>query len=113
MSYYLRQLLLEVCQMEQVIVAYRCDCGQRLILTNFESPDLEQQTMGLDLLVLRVSDQVACPACGLDLAPVWQAAEMTWVEDTLAKLSAFDVDSLVWALQVELREREEARLKCN
>jgi hypothetical protein len=38
---------------------------------------------------------------------------MVWVEDTLAKLAAFDMDSLVWALQVELREREEARLKCN
>jgi uncharacterized protein (UPF0212 family) len=99
--------------MERVVVAYRCDCGQRLILTNFESSMLDQQTRGLDLLVLRASDQVACPTCGLDLAPVWQAAEMTWVEDTLAKLATFDVDSLVWALQVELREREEARLKCN
>ena len=99
--------------MEQVIVAYRCDCGQRLILTNFEPSMLDQQTRGLDLLVLRASDQVACPTCGLDLVPVWQAAEMTWVEGTLAKLAYLDADNLVWALQVELREREEARLKCN
>ena len=113
MSQYLRQLLLEVCRMEQVVVAYRCDCGQHLVLTNFEPSVLDQQTNGLDLLVLRVSDQVACPACGFSLTPVWQAAEMTWVEDTLAKLGTLDVDSLVWALQVELREREEARLKCN
>jgi uncharacterized protein (UPF0212 family) len=113
MSHYLRQLLLEVCRMERVVVAYRCDCGQRLILTNFEPAVLDQQTKGLDLLVLQVSDQVACPACGLDLASVWQAAEMTWVEDRLAKLAHLDADNLVWALQVELRDMEEARLKCN
>ena len=113
MSQHLRQLLLEICRMEQVVVAYRCDCGQRLILTNFESSVLDQKTPGLDLLVLRVTNQVTCPTCGLDLVPVWQAAEMTWVEDTLAKLATFDADSLVWALQTELREREEARLKCN
>ena len=109
----LRQLLLEVCRMEQVVVVYRCDCGQRLILTNFEPSVLDQQTQELDLFVLQVSDQAACPACGLTLAPVWQAAELTWVEETLARLAHLDVDSLVWALQVELREREEARLKCN
>jgi hypothetical protein len=38
---------------------------------------------------------------------------MAWVEDTLAKLADLDVDNLVWALQVELRDMEEARLKCN
>jgi hypothetical protein len=38
---------------------------------------------------------------------------MTWVEDTLAKLAHLDTENLVWALQVELRELEEARLKCN
>jgi hypothetical protein len=113
MSQHLRRLLLEVCRMEQVVVAYRCDCGQHVILTNFEPSVLDQQTRGLNLLVLRVSDQVACPTCGLDLAPVWQAAEMTWVEDMLAKLAHLDAGNLVWALQVELREREEARLKCN
>jgi hypothetical protein len=113
MSQNLRQLLLEVCRMEQVVVAYRCDCGQRLILANFEPSVVDQRTKGLDLLVLRVSDQVACPTCGFSLAPVWQAAEMTWVEDTLAKLAHLDADNLVWALQVELRELEEARLKCN
>jgi len=113
MSQHLRQLLLEVCRIEQVVVAYRCDCGQRLILANFEPSVLDQQTRELDLLVLRVSDQVACPACGLDLVPVWQAAEIAWVEDTLAKLAHLDADNLVWALQVELRELEEARLKCN
>jgi len=74
---------------------------------------LDQQTRGLDLSVIRVSDQVSCPACGLDLEPVWQAAEMTWVDDTLAKLEHLDTENLVWALEVELREREEALLKCN
>ena len=113
MSQQLRQLLLEICRMESVTVAYRCDCGQRLILTNFEPSVLDQQTKGLDLLVLRISEQVACPTCGLALAPVWQAAEMAWVEDMLEKLDPLDADNLVWALQVELRELEEAHLKCN
>jgi hypothetical protein len=113
MYQHLRQLLLEVCRMEQVIVAYRCDCGQRLILTNFEPSVLDQQTKTLDLYVLQVSDQAACPACGLALAPVWQAAELTWVEERLARLAHLDVDNLVWALQAELTEKEEARLKCN
>jgi hypothetical protein len=113
MSRHLRQLLLELCRMEQVVVAYRCECGQRLILTNFEPSVLDQRTRGLDLFVLCVSDQVACPVCGLSLAPVWQAAEMTWVEETLAKLAHLDAENLVWALQVELREREKALLKCN
>ena len=112
-SLHLRQLLLEICRMERVVVAYRCDCGQRLILANFEPFVPDQQTKGLDLFVLRVSDQMACPTCGFSLAPVWQAAEMAWVEDTLAKLADLDVDNLVWALQVELRDMEEARLKCN
>jgi hypothetical protein len=110
---YLRQLMLEVCRTERVIVACRCDCGQHLVLTNFEPSVLDAQAAGLDLLVVRVSDQVACPACGLSLAPVWHAAEMAWVQDTLAKLDHLDTESLVWALQVELRERKEARLKCN
>jgi len=113
MSQHLRRLLLEVCRMERVVVAYRCDCGQRMILTNFEPSVLGRQTTGLDLSVLRVSDQVACPTCGLDLAPVWQAAEMTWVEGMLAKLAHLDADNLVWALEAELRERVEARLRCN
>jgi hypothetical protein len=113
MSQHLRQLLLKICRMEWVVVVYRCDCGQRLILTNSEPSVLEQQTKGLDLLVLRVSDQVVCPTCGLSLMPVWQAAEMTWVEGILAKLEHLDADNLVWALQVELRDLEEARLKCN
>ena len=99
--------------MERVTVAYRCACGQRLILTNFEPSILDQQTKGLDLLVLRISVQVACPTCGLSLAPVWQAAEMAWVEDTLEKLEHLDADNLVLALQVELRDLKEARLKCN
>jgi hypothetical protein len=99
--------------MERVVVVYHCDCGQHLILANFEPSVLDRQTQGLELFVIRVSGQVACPACGLDLAPVWQAAEMTWVEDTLAKLEHLDTETLVWALQVDLREREEARLKCN
>lgn len=99
--------------MERVVVAYRCACGQRLVLANFEPSVLDQQIKGLDLLVIRVSDRMACPTCGLEPAPVWQAAEMKWVEDTLAKLEHLDTENLVWALQVELRERKEARLKCN
>jgi hypothetical protein len=99
--------------MEQVVVAYRCECGQNLILTNFEPSVLDQQTRALDLLVVQVSAQAACPSCGLELAPVWQAAEMTWIEDALARLTHMDMDNLVWALQVELRELEEARLRCN
>ena len=113
MSQQLRQLLLEICRMESVTVAYRCDCGQRLILTNFKPSVLDQQTKGLDLLVMRVSEQVACPACGLAFAPVWQAAEMAWVEDVLSRLASLDEDNLVYALQVELRDLEEARLRCN
>jgi hypothetical protein len=38
---------------------------------------------------------------------------MAWVKDTLAKLEHLGAENLVWALQVELRERREARLKCN
>ena len=113
MSQHLRQLLLEICRIERVVVAYRCDCGQRLILTNFEPSVLDGQIEGLDLLVLWVSYQVACPTCGLPLAPVWQAAEMTWVEDALARMAHLDADNLVWALQVELRELREACLRCN
>jgi hypothetical protein len=112
-SQHLRHLLLEICRMERVLVTYRCDCGQPLILTNFEPSALDQQTKELDLLVVQVSDQVACPACGLDLARVWRAAEMAWVDDTSAKLAHLDTDVLVWALQAELRELEEARLRCN
>jgi hypothetical protein len=112
-SDYLRQLLLEICRMETVTVVYRCECGQRLILANFEPSVLSRETQGIDVSVLRMSDQAACPGCAVSLAAVWQAAEMVWIEDMLAKLAYLDVDSLVWALQVELRQREAARLRCN
>jgi len=110
---YLRQLLLEICRMERVTVVYRCPCGERLILANFEPSVLRHQTHGIDVSVLRVTDQVACPGCGVQLVSIWQAAEMAWVEDVLARLASLDEDNLVYALQIELTALEEARLKCN
>ena len=113
MSHHLRQLLLQICRMEQVAVAYRCDCGLYLILANFQPSVLQQETQGIDVLVLRISDRVACPECGAPLAPVWHAAEMVLAEDMLARLASLDADCLVRALQMELREIPKARLKCN
>jgi hypothetical protein len=105
--------MLQICRMESVAVAYHCDCGQRLVLTNFDPSLLERETEGLDLLVLRVSDQAACPECGAPFAPVWQAAERVLVKDMLARLESMGIDGLVHALQLELRDMQEARLRCN
>jgi hypothetical protein len=110
---YVRRLLLEICRMERVTVVYGCECGQRLILTNFRPSLLHERTEGMDVLVLQVSDEAACPECGASLVPVWHAAEMTWVEEVLAKLASLDRDSLAWALEVELHVLEETRLRCN
>lgn len=109
----LRQLLLSICRMERVTVAYRCACGQFLILTNFEPSALDRETAEIEVCVLRFTDDAVCPECGVSLAPVWRAAEMSWVQDTLAKLDSLDVESLVHALQDELQVLEETRLRCN
>ena len=111
--YVLRQLLLSICRMERVTVAYRCACGQFLILTNFDPSALDRETAEIDVSVLRFTDGAVCPECGVSLAPVWSAAEMSWVKDTLAKLDSLDVESLVHALQDELQVLQEARLRCN
>jgi hypothetical protein len=110
---YVRRLLLEICRKDRVTVVYRCECGQRLILTNFKASLLHGRTKGMDVSVLQVSDQVTCPECDASLVPVWHAAEMTWVEEVLDKLTSLDPDSLAWALEVELHVLEETRLRCN
>ena len=107
------ELLLQICQMEWLAVAYHCTCGQHLILANFEPSILRQKTRGIDVMVLRASDHVACPACSASLAFVWQAAERAWAEGMLARFRSLDVEGLVEALQTELRGLQEARLKCN
>lgn len=113
MRHQVRQLLLQIRQMDRVAVAYHCACGQRLILTNFEPSILERETKEIDVVVLKTFDQVACPECGASLAPVWQAAERAWAEDMLERLEFLDVDILVETLYIELRELQKARLKCN
>jgi hypothetical protein len=108
-----RELLLQMRQMQKVAVAYRCACGQHLILTNFEPSVLRQETEGIDVVVLRMFDQVTCPECCASLMPVWEAAEKVWAENMLARLESLDVDGLVQVLQMELSGLQEARLKCN
>jgi hypothetical protein len=108
-----RQLLLQIRRMENVAVAYHCACGQHLILTNFEPSLLRRETVGIDVVVLKTFDRVACPQCGAALAPVWQAAERVWAEDTLARLESLGVEGQVQALRVALRGLQEARLQLN
>ena len=108
-----RQLLLQIRRMENVAVAYHCACGQRLILTSFEPTLLRRETTGIDVVVLKMFAQVSCPQCGAPLAPVWQAAERVWAEDALARLESLGIEGQVQALQVALRELQEARLRLN
>jgi hypothetical protein len=113
MRHQARRLLLQMRQMQRVAVAYCCACGQHLLLTNFEPSVLQRETEGIDVVVLRVFDQMICPECCALLLPVWRAAERVWVDNMLAKFESLGVDGLVQALQMELSGLQEARLKCN
>ena len=107
------QLLLQICEMEWLTVAYHCTCGQHLILTNYEPSILRQKTRGIDVVILKASDHVVCPACSASLVAVWKATERAWAEGILAKFRPLGIDGLVEALQMELRGLQETRLKCN
>ena len=113
MRHQVRQLLRQICLMEGVVVVYHCDCGQRLLLTNFEPVARTRETDMIDVVVLKTSRRVACPQCGISLVPVWQAAERVLAEDRLARLKSLGTKDLLQVLQMELRGLQEARLKCN
>jgi hypothetical protein len=100
-------------QMQRVAVAYCCACGQHLLLTNFEPSVLRRETEGIDVVVLKVFDQMTCPECCALLLPVWKAAERVWVDHMLVKFESVGVDGLVQALQIELSGLQEAHLKFN
>jgi hypothetical protein len=99
--------------MKRLAVAYHCDCGQRLILTNLDPAVLQRETQGIDVVILKAFDQISCPDCGAPLAPVWQASQRTLAEDVLARLQSLGVDDLAHALQTKLSALQEARLRCN
>jgi hypothetical protein len=108
-----RGLLRKIREIKRVAISYRCHCGQRIILTNFEPSALQRGLKTVRIVVMEESDHASCPRCGTSLVPVWQASESAVIEAMLERLEAMTSADLVGVLRAELRALQEMRLRRN
>jgi len=107
--------------LSRLVIAFDCDCGQRLALTTAEAtPGARLMAENTGAILVNVDQGATCPKCGAVVWHVWskafsfQSRTMTEALDgAIDDLGPGELDAALAELRQEAEARQEARARLN